>query len=329
MTDKGTTRLNLIDRLSEKLEPRGSKATALPLVERAMAKVLDEEPQVLPTTEANGAHAKNIGQMFAPLPRGSAREATWTTEEARRYIEIDLARMSDAGYVIPDGRRNRIKEQYRVIKRPLLVNAFQREGQIKNSHIILVTSACPGEGKTFTATNLAMSIASEREVKVLLIDGDVIRQDLSHRFGIETERGYLDLLENTSLDISDILVRTSIPSLAVLPSGATREDATELFSSNRMKDLLDELASRYHDRMIIIDTPPILASSETNALAMHAGQVVIVVEAGRTPRHTIEEALHMLAPSEQTYCILNKAEDADVGDRYGSYYEYYPLDSRG
>jgi receptor protein-tyrosine kinase len=327
MTDKGSTRLNLIDRLSEKLEPREKKAPAMPLVERAMAKLIGDTGSDSLKGTNNGVAPLKARDSFAP--RALQREVNWTDEEALRFVEIDLARMSKAGYVIPDGRRNRIKEQFRIIKRPLLLNAFQRESRTQNPHIILVTSACPGEGKTFTATNLAMSIAAEREVKVLLIDGDVIRQDLSRRFGIETERGYLDLLEDETLDVSDIIVRTSIPSLALMPAGKIREEATELFSSSRMKALFEELASRYQDRIIIIDTPPVLASSEANALAMHAGQLVMVIEAGRTPRHTLQEALNLLAPCEQTYCILNKAADSDHSDRYGSYYEYYPSDTKG
>ena len=324
---KGSSRLNLVDRLSEKLELKASKATAKPLVQRAIEQLELEPQEGAQPRRLNGVRQREVTETVTA--RGSDNEAAWSTSEAQGYVELDLPKMSQAGYVTSDGRRSRIKEQFRIIKRPLLVNAFQHSAEIEKAHIVLVTSACPGEGKTFTATNLAMSIASEREIKVLLMDGDVIRQALAQRFGIETEKGYLDLLDDEELNVSDILVRTSIPSLAILPSGAGREEATELFTSSRMSDLMEELATLYHDHMIIIDTPPVLASSETNALAMHAGQVVMVIEAGRTPRHTIEEALSVLSPCEHTYCILNKAVDADLTERYGSYYEYYSSASRG
>ena len=329
--EKSGSRLNLIDRLSEKLEPRKSKSVEqVPLVERAMAKLAGMSPDQTPAAPVNGSRASAANSSDDVAHDRGAQSVIWTEGEARNFVEIDLERMNDAGYVVPDGRRKRIKEQYRAIKRPLLTAAFERDGTGGiRSHVILVTSASPGEGKTFTATNLAMSIASEREIKVLLVDGDVIRQDLAQRFGIEASRGYLDLLEDGNLDAADVLVRTNIPSLAILPAGPARENATELFASSRMTDLMQELASRYRDRIIIIDSPPVLASSETAALSMHAGQVVLVVEAGQTERQTVDEALQILASCEQVSCILNKAVDSDLSEKYGSYYEYYPSHSRG
>jgi len=324
---KGSSRLNLIDRLNEKFELKVPKVRVKRLVERAIGELGEEGSEAKQATRSNGANRRELDEVSSD--RGRDHDATWHSSEARNYTELDLDKMGEAGYVIPDGRRSRIKEQYRNIKRPLLVNAFQKTDENKMAHIVLVTSACPGEGKTFTATNLAMSIAAEREIKVLLMDGDVIRQDLSQRFGIEANKGYLDLLDDDTLDVSDILFRTNVPSLAVLPSGVAREEATELFASTRMNDLMDDLAARYHDRIIIIDTPPILASSETNALAPHTGQYVIVIEAGKTSQQTVEEALHLLTPCEYTYCILNKAADADLIERYGSYQEYYITESRG
>lgn len=323
MSKNTGSRLNLIDRLSQKFEAKDAE-TGLPLVEKA-AELIESDIQ---DKDAGGPFnynggSQDMGEGIAAAPY----EAVWDDSETSGFLELDLTKMRKAGYITPDGKRSRIKEQYRVIKRPLLVNAFQRAHEIANGHVIIVTSACPNEGKTFTATNLAMSIAAEREIKVLLMDADVVRQDLSRRFGIKVKRGYLDLLAGEDLDISDILVRTSVPSLAVLPCGQPVEETTELFASSRMNELMEDLAARYSDRIIIIDTPPALASSETNALAMLAGQVVMVVESGKTPRDQLEEALALLTPCENIYCVLNKASETDLPNRYASYPEYYSMSS--
>jgi len=319
---QSTPQVNLIERLSAKLGASES-APQKPLVERAMERMngAQEEPQQdSPRQKTTKTTTSLDGSL---LHAAEDYDAIWEETESSGYIELNFSKMKKAGYITPDGKRSKTKEQYRVIKRPLLVNAFQRADQISNPHVIMVTSASPDEGKTFTATNLALSIAAEREIKVLLMDGDVIRQDLSRRFGIEAEKGYLDVLSHSNLNVTDYLVRTDVPSLAILPCGQTRENATELFASSRMGDLMQDLASLYSDRIIIIDTPPALASSETNALAMHAGQIVMVVESGKTDRQKIEEALSFLAPCENIFLVLNKAQESDLSDSYGSYSEYY------
>ena len=313
---QSTPQINLIERLNAKLGDQDSTTQQPPLVERAMEH-LDSN------TETSSETIADTSAQTASPDAVNDYDAIWEKSESSGFIELNFGKMKKAGYITPDGKRSKTKEQYRVIKRPLLVNAFQRSEHISNPHVIMVTSASPNEGKTFTATNLALSIAAERELKVLLMDGDVMRQDLSHRFGIDTDKGYLDALSNDDLDVSDFLVRTNIPSLAILPCGQIRDNTTELFASGRMTDLMQDLASRYSDRIIIIDTPPALASSETNALAMHAGQIVMVVESGKTERQRIEEALSFLAPCENIFFVLNKAQESDLSDSYGSYSEYY------
>lgn len=252
-------------------------------------------------------------------------EVVWTARDASTLVKLNLKKLQKTGYITPLSKRNKTKEQFRVVKRPLLANAFLNPDQPDTSNIVMVTSATPGEGKTFTSINLALSIAAEREVKVVLMDGDVIRQGMRRQLGITTKTGYLDVLAGPGMRLSDVLMRTNIPSLAILPCGETREDATELFASSRMSDLLYDLAIAEPDRIVIIDTPPVLASSETTALAMHIGQIVFVIGSGVSPRYRIEEALSHLsvAPVDDIVCVLNKAEEADLGHSYGSYPEYY------
>ncbi len=312
------SRINLIDRLSQKLEQDEENAAAEDsLAERAVQNYSSDQPQENEFAEAPPPVKSRT------LEPPAISSAAWHSSEAQNSIELDLEMMAKAGFLVTEGERSKLKEQYRVIKRPLLVNAFQRPEGTANPHIIMVTSARPNEGKTFTATNLAMSIAAEREVKVLLMDGDVIRQDLTRQFGLDDELGYLDLLKGRMDSVSDIITRTNIPSLAILPCGSQYEEATELFSSTRMTDLMDDLADRYSDRIIIIDTPPLLATSETQALAFHAGQSILVVEAGETTHRQLDEALTLLPSRERLYCILNKANESDIGDKYANYESYY------
>ena len=311
-----STRINLIDRLSQKMEQSEAKKTDS-LIERAM----NEDRDKLGALPDKDLQINEESDKSLSPPHIDS--SSWHSSESGSTLELDYGYMRSMGLITPDSERSKTKEQFRTIKRPLLVNAFQRPDGAENPHVIMVTSAVPNEGKTFTATNLAMSIAAEQEIKVLLIDGDVIRQDLSKHFGIDNRPGYLDILRGEAIGVSDVLVRTSIPSLALLPAGDNSENATELFAGTRMQDLMQDLASRYSDRVIIVDTPPVLASSETQTLAMHAGQVVLVIEAENTSRQRVEEALSLLPQKERTYCILNKANESHQMDRYGSYRSYY------
>lgn len=185
----------------------------------------------------------------------------------------------------------------------------------------MVTSARPKEGKTFTSLNLALSIASEREMHVLLIDCDVHRQALVEYFGIEAQKGLVDLVAEPTLDIGDVLLRTNIPNLSLIPSGKAGPHVPELLSSNRMSALVEEMVRRYPDRFIIFDAPPCLATSDPSILAGLVGQIVFVVEASQTQEHEIASALRLISACPTIGLILNKTLGA-ARDQFGSY-SYY------
>lgn len=273
---------------------------------------------------ASGRRAATMDDESAPAEQAARRPAVKKArEEAELHGQratIDLMRLHLAGFVTPSSERTRISEEYRVIKRPLLLNAFSRgQHHIPNGHLIMVTSARPGEGKTFTSLNLAMSMASERELFVLLIDADVHRATLMSELGIEAEKGLVDLLVDDSISLQDVLVRTNVPNLTLLPSGMRHSEATELLASQRMTQVMDDIASRYPDRVIIIDTPPVLASSEAGVLGLQVGQVVMVVEWGATNRQAIEQALPLIGTCPNVNFVLNKATFYIGSDRFGSY----------
>ncbi|MBV9521208.1 MAG: AAA family ATPase [Alphaproteobacteria bacterium] len=233
--------------------------------------------------------------------------------------------MQIAGFVTPSGGRTRISEEFRVIKRPLLLKALATgEERIEGGNLIMVTSAKPGEGKTFTAINLAMSIASERDLHVLLVDADVQRPSVFRVLGLPPQKGLLDLLSDASLSPPDVLARTNIRNLSLMAAGTPSLATTELLASQKMITLMHDIASRYHDRVIIFDAPPVLASSEPSVLALHVGQIVLVVEAGKTGRRAVDQTLSHISACPQISVVFNKAEKISGTDEFGGYgYGYY------
>lgn len=248
-----------------------------------------------------------------------ATQKTDLNESGFERVDIDLVDLQKQGYVTPNHQRSLIAEEFRIVKRPLLQTAFRKSDDPSiHNHVVMVTSAKPDEGKTFTAINLAMSVASERDLFVLLIDADIRRAELGERLGVQGRKGLMDVLVEPGLHVSDVLVRTNIPNLSILPAGIPRENATELFASKSMTDLVDDIAARYPDRFIIFDTPPVLASSEPSVLALHVGQVVMVVHANLTSRKAIVQSLPLLSGCPNINCLINNLSLAGT-DRFGYY----------
>lgn len=254
---------------------------------------------------------------------------TDTLEEISRFrqnvsktctVNIELLRTK--GMLLPEGGPKQIVEEYRQIKRPLLMNAFpDGENGIKRSNLILVTSTLPGEGKTFTAINLAISIASEREKTVLLVDADLAKPGIAKLLGIRAEKGLTDMLEDPSIRFSDVLIRTDIPKFTVLPAGRQHEHSTELLASDAMRRLTDEMSQRYSDRVVIFDSPPLMAATQGGVLADLVGQVVMVIESEVTPQYIVKEAIGKLRNCEVVGCILNKTKKG-IGLNYYAYGNY-------
>lgn len=227
-----------------------------------------------------------------------------------RRVQLDLARMREQGMVTAAGGRTNLLEEFRVIKRPLLKRAFAERVPGKNpGNLIMITSSLPGEGKTYSSINLAMSIAMELDHTVLLVDADVARPSVMRTLGLPAQRGLMDILVDDSLDVSDVLLRTNVDTLAILPAGTSTPHATELLASSAMTALVNELANRYPDRVIIFDSPPLLLTSESRELASHMGQIVVVVEAQTTTQHAVMEALQRLEGFDNVNLVYNKTRD--------------------
>ena len=237
-----------------------------------------------------------------------------------RQVTINFARLKTHGFVTPDATTSQIAEEFRVIKRPIIRNALGQGGaRVKNGNLVMVTSALPGEGKTFTSVNLALSIASEVDSRVLLVDGDVAHPSIPELLGAPHGPGLLDLLTRDNLDFSDALVRTNVDKLTLLPAGSRHRRSTELLASEQMASLLREMAARYRDRIIIFDSPPLLATTEARVLATNMGQIAMVVAADATSQHAVNQALATIEACDIVMMILNKASRTDVGTYYGYY----------
>jgi len=238
--------------------------------------------------------------------------------EHSRKITIDLAQLAAAGLVTPDAPRSQIADEFRVIKRPLVGNAQRGAGGPGAApNMIMVTSALAGEGKTFSAVNLAMSLAMELDSTVLLVDADVANPTLPSVLRFSSPKGLLDVLTDRKIGLPDVLLRTNVPKLSILPAGTPHRRATELLASEAMVRLIAEIANRYADRIVVFDAPPLLPTTESRVLATHMGQIVVVVEADRTTHSALKQALATIESCPIVMTMLNKAARSEVGSYYG------------
>jgi protein-tyrosine kinase len=264
----------------------------------------------------------------ATTPRQSARPVASLEPPAKIDVTIDLPRLEEAGYLVPTQTRSLLAEEFRQIKAPLLKNARSKDAAMDRLALIMVTSALPGEGKTFSAVNLALSIATEIDLSVLLIDADVVRPDAMTRLGVENNRGLIDLLSDESLDLNDLVLSTNIPKLSLLPAGRHSHLSTELLASAAMDTFLSRLATEYPAQVVVFDAPPLLLTSEAKVLASRVGQVVVVVEAERTQRANVKEAFAAVEQCPIVMSMLNKSRRKEVAGGYTYGYYYGPSQQR-
>lgn len=305
--------MSIIDRALNKAEDEQQKAASLAAPSNEIGLHLDEQDK---------------GLLPAPMLIGNKKHAIESEKpfDTKKIENIDWDRLSDLGFVTPNIITNQKSiEEYRTIKRPLINNALGAGSEgIKRSNLILVTSSIPKEGKTFTAINLALSIANERDKKVLLIDADVARPSISKTLGIKSSPGLIEYLERNDVEFSDIMLKTNMPGLNVVPAGKQHRHSTELLTSNRMANLAQELSERYPDRIVIFDSPPLLAATQGEALASLVGQVVLVIEAESTPQSMVMTSINKLEFCDVVLLVLNKTQVyVDAGhygyDGYGTY----------
>lgn len=324
--------MNTIEQAAKRLEQL--RRAGVPLLQEESA-TPSSETTPAPAVEASATAAANIGQPPSPAPQATpaaqaalavqaeaaaAPERVGQGERRSREVTLDLLRMQRAGLLVPGQPRSQLEEEFRIIKRPLLENV-RHEGPMRpnRANLIMVTSAVAGEGKTQTSLNLAISIAMELDHTVLLVEADVLRPSALARVGVQASHGLLDLLETPQTQLPDVLMRTNIPKLTLLPAGTASSRSTELLASDAMDHLLSELASKYPDRIIIFDTPPLLSTTESRVLASHMGQVVLVTEANNTPVSLVKQAYATVENHPVVLGLLNKYRGPKGSTAYGYY----------
>ena len=280
-------------------------------------------------------HLKPDGPV--PDAHGGEQVARKSDDEARGpfdgvrcredgVIRIDRALLRAEGVIGPESEEYRISEEYRLIKRPLLRMVAEGKSPERNN-VVSVSSALPGDGKTFTCINLALSLAVERDREIVLIDGDVAKRHLTRIFDLDEAEGLLDAASADRTDLSRIMWRTDLPSLCVVPAGSRHIEATEILSSKRAASVMNALGADPR-RIVLIDTAPLLAASEATAIVSIAGQVLLVVKAGETPQDALGTAIEMIPEEKPIALVLNQVLSGQ-GGRYGGYYDYDSYDRYG
>lgn len=262
------------------------------------------------------------GQRTAAFPTAVIEQK----EAEQRFVsrikktsELNFTALAKDGYLTPNTMHSAVAEDYRFLKLLVIQIAKEMEtAQAEGRNLVAITSAQRGEGKTFTSFNLAMSIAFERDTTVLLMDCDLIGRSLSKLLGLHNAIGLTDMLLDPHIELRDILTHTNVPKLKLIPAGRAHRDAPELMASKKMQSLAADLSARYDDRIVLIDTPPLLATSLAVVLTGLAGQILVVAEEGKTPQKRITEALSLLDKNKVINMVLNKCPRRSTN----KYYKY-------
>jgi exopolysaccharide/PEP-CTERM locus tyrosine autokinase len=321
--------MSSIEQAAKRLEELRRSGISMPgeVDDRGVRPAMPSTPEgVVRAMEALGkspdyaGHVRNgLHEPSARVPSsgrgGHDREAV---HAASRHVELDFRRLAEKGYLTPDAKSSRLSDEFRVIKRPIIRNALAKDGaRVRHGNLVMITSALPGEGKTFTAVNLAMSIAGELDSTVLLVDGDVANPTVPKLLGAPEAPGLLDLLTDREMDFSEALIKTNVERLSLIPAGTKQPHSTELLASDQMAQMLEEVSSRYSDRIVVFDTPPLLATTEARALAPHMGQIVMVVSAESTTQSAVAQALTTVESCPVVMLVLNKTSRSELGSYYG------------
>jgi protein-tyrosine kinase len=294
------------------------------LVEKTLRKIQDQRRGATDAAASGTADTVAVAEPLLeapPLPQIVSRDRP-------AAITIDKEVLRAAGLYPPAEEEQRLAHEFRSIKRPLIRKAMGRDAaRVPKGFLIMVGSAMAGEGKSFTAVNLALSMSLERDVEVVLVDADIPKPQLTKVFGLASERGLLDVLRDPELDVESVIRPTDVPKLSFLPAGVSSGEATELLSSQRMEQVAMALGEHNRQRVVLLDTPPLLQTTESSALAQIAGQIVVVVRAESTPQPVLLDALKTLHGHPSVSLVLNQSARSANSAYY--YYGYGQSEGSG
>lgn len=273
-----------------------------------------------------------VGQLVTsahPVARARPEPASPPGINPNRLVKVDREALRASGLLPSPEQERELAHQYRAIKRPLIQAAFHSPPQDGPApQLIMVASALPGDGKTFTGINLAFAMSREKDHSVLLVDADVAKPHVSKLFGVDREPGLLEVLNNPDLDVRSVILPTDVPGLSLLPAGTPSESATELLASDRMRQVVGQLAQLDPRGIVLFDSLPILLTSEARVLTTLMGQIVLVVKAGETPQQAVTDALEAIGADKKVWLVLNQAElSGPLSYYYGYKYGYSDPDA--
>ena len=302
-----------VSNLPPEPEKKAKKAKAEPAAETPQPEILE------PSVEA--APAVDPAPASKPSPRKDVAKAAPAVVPTRQGT-IDRERLASRGMIVPGTPVTGIAEEYRIVKRELIRN-FGGVGNrqiLPRGHRVLIASANPGEGKTFSAVNLALSLAVEADHDVLLIDADIAKPSVIDALGLEDGPGLMDALADPHLPLGDCLIQTDIAGLKVMPAGTQHMHDTEMLASARTEALLARLEQGAPGRILILDSPPVLAASPAAVLAGHVGQTIMVVRADETLESSLRDAIGLMGACPHIQLLLNGVKYSPGGRRFGTYY---------
>lgn len=237
---------------------------------------------------------------------------------------VDRELLREQGMIVPEGMVTGLLEEFRIVKRQVLAQAaeLRRMGGGEAASRVLICSPHPGEGKTFCAVNLALAMAGEKEVDVVLVDADFAKPSVLSVLGIPGSKGLMDALIDPAIDVLDCVIGTDVPGLWVLPAGDATNADSEYLNSSRTRAVLDRLTEGAPNRIVVFDSPPALAASPAAVLAKYVGQALVVARADRTGQRALEDAISLLSACPNIQLLLNAVNFSPSGRRFGTYYGY-------
>jgi Mrp family chromosome partitioning ATPase len=280
------------------------------------APVAEERPEVVVP--------EVIAPLPVPVPAAPQAPAVQAAKFSGERLPVNRQHLREQGLIVPEGSVTALLEEFRIVKRTLLLQASEltQHGMGPAAQRVLICSPHPGEGKSYTAVNLALSIASEKESEVLLVDADFAKPSVLSMLGMPGGRGLMDALSDPSIDVADCVLGTDVPGLWVLPAGNATNSDSEFLTSSRAKTVIDRLNEGAPNRFVIFDSPPALAASPAAELAKYVGQAVVVARSDRTGQGALEDAVSLLSACPNIQLLLNAVQFSPSGRRFGSYYGY-------
>lgn len=307
------------------------------MTQRTPPKIVPQDTGASLIERAAALYAQNARQAVAPASKNwvaqtaaapspvepPVREEREAPQPENRIAAIDLNRLQRLGFLVPDSPPTPLSEAFRVAKRHVLLSAFggRASAAVDRGRAIVISSAQPNEGKTFSSINLALSLAGERDIEVLLVDADSIKPEVLSNLGLSGQLGLMDALA-AGREPEGHILRTSIPNLSVLPAGQRTHNDTELLASKEMRDFVERYLHGGPTRLILFDTAPALAASSGPAISAHAGQVVLVVRADETGEAELAQTVQLFGSGCKLQLLLNRVSFQRQTGKYGAYYGY-------